>query len=75
MILPTKHIQAEQSLLGVGAVLLTALRHPTTMSALWDKVKMHPSVGTYQRFILTLDLLYTLKVLSFENGLLRREYK
>jgi hypothetical protein len=75
MILPTKHISADQSLLGVGAILLADLRHPTTVSALWDKVKKHPSVGSYERYVLTLDLLYALGAVAFENGLLRREAK
>ena len=73
MILPTKHIRPEQSLLGVGAVLLAHLRRPMTVTALWEAAKTDWRVGTYERFVLTLDLLYAIGAVGFTRGLLRRE--
>ena len=75
MILPTKHIRPEQSLLGVGAVLLAHRRLPMTVTALWEAVKADARVGTYERYVLTLDLLYAIGAVNFTGGLLRREQK
>lgn len=73
MILPTKHIPAQQSLLGVGAVLLRALRRDLTVSALWDEVRSN--LCTFERFVLGLNLLYTLGLLELKDGLLRRTHQ
>jgi hypothetical protein len=72
MILPTKHLKTEQSLLGVGALLLARLRRSMTVSGLWEAVKAEPSVGSYPRFILALDLLYALDAIELQNGFLMR---
>jgi len=72
MILPTKHISASTSLLSVGESVLRKLERPTTPSSLWEAVRIIPEVGTWQRFILTLDLLHIMGVLDFRDGLLMR---
>lgn len=73
MILPTKHIPAEQTLLGVGAVLLPHLREPRTVSALWENARESTVVGTFDRFILALDLLHLLGAVDLnQDGLLAR---
>ena len=71
MILPTKHITVENSLIGVGGLLLPHLSHPTTVSALWEKAREMPPVATYERFTLALDLLYILEAIEFRDGQLR----
>ena len=75
MILPTKDVRPENSLLGVGAALLEQLRQPMTVTALWESVKTNSSVGTYERFILALDLLYTVGAVTFGDGMLKRGTK
>lgn len=70
MILPTKHVPTEQTLLGVGAVLLGQLVEPRTLSDLWERARMDRSVGTYERFVVALDLLYILKLVSIRDGML-----
>jgi len=70
MILPTKHISPEKSLLGVGAVVLKALREPCTISELWEEVKNSPGVGSFSRLVLALDLLYIMGAIELESGLL-----
>lgn len=76
MIFPTKHLAPEQSLLGLGAIVLKRLRRPQTVTALWEKVRMVPDGGvTFEHFILSLDLLYALQAISLEDGLLRRTKK
>jgi len=73
MILPSKHISEEQALLGVGAVLLRNLEQPQTVTSLWDRVRDDRYVGTYERFVLALDLLHIIGVINFFQGMLRRE--
>ena len=72
MILPTKHIPTQRSMLGLGSVLLSNLLEPTTSSTLWDSVRSHTEIGTYSRFILALDLLYIIGAIELRNGLISR---
>ncbi len=75
MILPTKHISIENSLIVVGAQVLNCLRRPQTVSNLWDKVRSLSGIGTFERFSLILDLLYMMGAIIFEDGLIRRQKK
>lgn len=75
MILPTKHISTQNSLLGVGAVLLKNLDKPRTVTALWERVRALPEIGVYERFILSLDLLYAIGALDLVDGILVRSKK
>lgn len=72
MIMPTKHIPTEQSLLGVSAQLLKALSRSRTVSSLWDEMRSNPNVATFERFTLALDLLYALDAVTLSEGLLQR---
>ncbi len=72
MILPTKHVPTRKALLGVGATVLAQLERPRTVTALWDTVREEAGVATFSRFVLALDLLYTLGAVDFEDGRLRR---
>ena len=81
MILPTKHIRPDRSLLGVGAQVLALLESPTTMSRLWDEFRTRPA-GTgasapisYRWFVLALDFLYTIGALNLKQGLLVKASK
>lgn len=73
MILPSKHISEDQALIGVGAVVLRHLERPQTVTSLWDKVRDDRAVGTYERFVLALDLLHITGVISLTQGMIRRE--
>jgi hypothetical protein len=72
LILPTKHISTSYSLLGVGAKILEQLYSPRTVSSLWSAVATMPEVATFERFVLTLDLLYAIGAIEMDTGLLRR---
>ena len=72
MILPTKHLSIQKCLLGAGAKVLEELKTPTTISALWDKVRFFAEVQTFEKYILLLSMLYTLDTIDFSEGLLRR---
>ncbi|MCP4678315.1 MAG: hypothetical protein GY854_22950 [Deltaproteobacteria bacterium] len=72
MILPSKHISEDQALLGVGAVLLDALDKSRTVTSLWEKVREHRVIGTFERFVLALDMLYITGVVTLSQGLVVR---
>lgn len=74
MILPTKRISPERSLLGIGADILALLSEPKTVSRLWSDLKEYrtgrheTSTVTFDWFILALDLLYGLDAINFDRG-------
>jgi hypothetical protein len=70
MILPTKHIPLDGSLLGAGAIVLRQLENPMTPTASWEKAKCAPEVGTFGRFILVLDFLYAIGAIDYVGGLI-----
>lgn len=72
MILPTKHVSLDNSLLGAGAVLLSMLSEPMTATGIWDRVKCAPEIGTYGRLVLTLDFLYAIGAIDMAEGLIIR---
>ncbi|WP_445251002.1 MULTISPECIES: ABC-three component system middle component 6 [unclassified Microcoleus] len=72
IILPTKHISTRYSLLGVGATILEHLPYPRTVSSLWSAVSTIPEVATFERFVLTLDILYAIGAIEMDAGILRR---
>ncbi len=73
MILPSKHISEDQVLIGVGAVLLRQLSRPQTVTSLWEKVREDCAVGTFERFVLALDLLHITGVIFMSHGMIQRE--
>jgi hypothetical protein len=72
MILPDKNILLSQSLLGLGALLLGKLNSPQTVSSLWENARKYGDINSYEKYILTLDLLYLLGLIEFKDGLLRK---
>ncbi|MNE36918.1 hypothetical protein D3C80_1307520 [compost metagenome] len=72
MILPTKHIQQDEALIGVGATILGQLRVPTTVSGLWERLRGEPNVGTFERFALATSLLYIIGAVELKDGLVVR---
>ena len=81
MILPTKHLRPDRSLIGVGAEILESLANPVTVSRLWDDIRSQRSVNSpmppidYKWFILALDMLYIFGVVDIENGLIHRNHE
>lgn len=72
MILPDKNIKLEYSLLSCGATLLTEITEPQTLSLLWDKVKNHEALVSYEKFLLTLDYLYMINAITLKDGMIAR---
>lgn len=57
MLLPDKYIPLEDSYIGMGAVLLKSLSRPATVEKLWKRLG-RDRFETYERFIITLVVLY-----------------
>jgi hypothetical protein len=78
MILPTKHLSADRALLTLGARTLRALDEPRTVSALWDRLRAHRAARSgqsplsYDWFVLSLDLLFMVGAISYQDGLIVR---
>ena len=77
MILPTKRITENRSLLGIGSDILLLLSEPKTVSRIWVEFQKQRhnaalSIITYDWFVMALDLLFMLDVVILENGILRR---
>lgn len=74
MILPTKHLSQDRSLLYVGAEILRLVNEPKTVSRLWHELQSARSAQsglaplTYDWFVLALDLLFLMKAVSIERG-------
>ena len=78
MILPTKHIRGDRALIGVGGELLRLLKHPMTVSRLWDEVRAGraayapSSPMSYEWFVLAIDLLFMIGAVNLDRGVLHR---
>lgn len=71
MILPNKHLLSQDSLIGIGGLLLTMIDSGgVTVSSLWDTARLRREVGTYDRFIMALDTLYLMGYIGLEDGIL-----
>lgn len=72
MILPSKHVHQDQALIGVGAIVLSEMLHPHTVTSLWERARPHEQVGTFERFILALDMLYMIGAVEVTDGMIVR---
>ncbi|WP_369692497.1 ABC-three component system middle component 6 [Denitrobacterium detoxificans] len=73
MILPTKGISPERSLLGIGAEVLEILKRPMSVSEVWTAYKRRANRGrrdfvSFDWFILALDLLYIIGAVSINSN-------
>jgi hypothetical protein len=70
MILPTKHVSLDRSLLGAGAFLLAHSDEPSTTTGLWERAKEASGIESYGRFVLTLDFLFAVGAIDLVDGLI-----
>jgi len=72
MILPTKHLHVNRTLIGIGAEILALLNEPLTASRLWEDFRDSQSdqnrhlVG-FDRFVLALDFLFLIEAIHFHR--------
>lgn len=79
MILPTKRLSIESSLLGMGADLLALLDQPKSVSRVWEELKeVRDSLNergerlTFEGFVLALDLLFLMDLVGLHEGVITR---
>jgi hypothetical protein len=76
MILPSKHIRADRSLIAIGGDILGTLAEPRTVSEVWEatravNAKREDAVPlTYDWFVLALTFLYAIAAVRKEGELL-----
>lgn len=71
-LLPDKYVPVEETVIGLGAIALSELDTPVSVSTLWRKMMKHPEVATYERFILALDFLFAVNAIVLSGKLLAR---
>jgi hypothetical protein len=72
VILPTKFVPPEQSLLAVGGLLLRRLGEPRSVSSLWDAARDDEGVTSFDKFVLALCFLYAIGLVELDGPLIRR---
>lgn len=75
MILPDKNITLHYSIIGAGTKILMELNISQTISSLWEKVRNYDEINTFEKFVLTLDFLYTMGLIELEKGIIREVLK
>ena len=73
MLLPDKYIPVQDTLPYVAKTIYGKIVGDIMPHALWAKVRHNESVGTYERFIYTLDFMYALGMIEMtDSGFIRR---
>lgn len=72
MILPTKHLGFERSLLALGASVMSQLVGPVTVSRLWTEIRESTDVRSFDEFSLVLSFLFSIGAIELHSGLVRR---
>jgi len=75
MIIPNKTVTLKYSLIGAGSKILSELNISQTISSLWERAKTYKEINTFGKFVLILDFLYMLRVVEFDNGVIRKVKK
>lgn len=79
MILPTKHLPTERSLLGIGAEVLSFLDRPKTVSRLWGDIQESRGDAAnklpFDWFVLAINLLYMIDAIEMNRGRLSKRNK
>lgn len=73
MILPTKHLAPERSLIGIGAVILGQLDAERTVSELWARVQNARNEDdaplSFDWFVLSLTFLFSISAVDYDGGI------
>jgi len=76
MIIPTKHTNFSESLLGFGSYILTLLESPQSVDDLWNqyqadyKNKLYFGKQSFDNLLLTIVFLHSIDVVNEQNGVL-----
>lgn len=72
MIMPDKNTHIRFSMLNGGALILSVLKEADTISSLRENTKQLEALSSYEKFVLTLDFLFAIGAITFQDGLLVR---
>ncbi len=72
MIIPDKNIRLQNSLLGMGAIILSEIKGTETISSLWEKSKTKKEINSFEKFILTIDFLFMLELIELKRGVVEK---
>ena len=76
MILPTKHLRTNRSLIGLGAVVLSLLDEPRTVSSVWAEIQAVCEETnlrlTFDHLSLALSMLFAVGAIGTEGKRLIR---
>ena len=72
---PDKTVRVGFSVIGVGAILLQNMDSVETVSSLWSKVNTHEEVGTFEKFVAALVLLFSSGAILYNNGIIEKNKK
>lgn len=78
MLMPSKHINFSQSLLGFGSYILTNLKEPKSIDDIWEsyqtdyELNIYCATQSFDNMILTLIFLYGINTIKEQNGLIYR---
>lgn len=75
--MPTKHVKAENALIGVGAEVLDLLDRNKTVSTLFrdlQRLRTERELSTihFDWFLLSLNFLFSIGAIRFEAGVLKK---
>lgn len=76
MLLPSKHVNFSESLLGYGSYLLQILDRPLSVDELWKKYladfnnELYFAKQSFDNLVLTLIFLYSVQAIKEEKGLI-----
>lgn len=76
MLLPSKHVNFSESLLGFGSYILQLLDRPISLDEIWKKYLSDFNSGcyfakqTFDNLVLTLIFLYSIHAIKEEKGLI-----
>jgi hypothetical protein len=73
MVLPTKHLPLNRTLLAVGAQILQILGgRPRSVSNTWEKLRLQNRNTSFEQFTLASSFLFALGAIDFEGENLRK---
>ena len=76
MIIPTKHTNFSQSLLGFGSYVLTQLKSPKSIDEIWKqyqtdyKNKVYHAKHSFDDLLLTIVFLYSIGSVNEQKGVI-----
>ncbi len=79
MIFPTKHLPPKRSLISISAEVYELIGDKSTISSIWEEYSnilsrsLRVADVSYDWFILSIDLLYLLKLIELKDGFIKRK--